>query len=593
MMDEDGPGAIVRIWATWHGPGGGEFSDGTLRVYIDGQDQPAIEGPASKVIDQGLLAGPPLSEGVSPETPYAQRGHNLYLPIPYAKHCKVTYSTDVPVDIGAKTGEALYYQINYRTYNRGVDVESFSMHRLATAKEVVDAVNRALADGAPTAGDDWSKVAIAAELPAGASSEPIRIAGPAAVRSLECRLEADDLEQALRSTILEIVFDDERTVWCPIGDFFGTGYKHSRHQTWYTRVSDDGAMSCAWVMPLERNAVLRFHNVGAQPVRVVDGVLRHSPWQWDDRSLHFCAAWRQLTEADTRGKKDMTGQDAFDVNYVTVRGRGVYVGDALTICNGAAAWWGEGDEKIYVDGETFPSHFGTGTEDYYGYAWCRPEYFSSPFHAQPQGGGNLAGGYSVNSRFRSLDAIPFTKSIQFDMELWHWAGTKVNYAPTTFWYARPGATSNVEPDPATAARPVARVRTDLVPVFRAAGAVEGESLKVIENTGGKWSGDAQLWWIDGNVGDKLVLEFPAETTGRRRVLANVTKAADYAIVQLSVNGAPAEKLDRFHDTVAHDLVDLGACEIKEGSNRLVVEIVGANPKAIPRRMFGLDYIKVE
>ena len=63
------------------------------------------------------------------------------------------------------------------------------------------------------------------------------------------------------------------------------------------------------------------------------------------------------------------------------------MGDTLAVVNGAAAWWGEGDEKIYVDDESFPSHFGTGTEDYYGYAWCRAKSFSSPFHANRKGAG--------------------------------------------------------------------------------------------------------------------------------------------------------------------------------------------------------------
>lgn len=66
MMDAEGPGAVVRIWSTWHGPGGGEFSNGTLRVYIDGQQKPAIEGPIADILDRGALTGPPLSEGVSP-----------------------------------------------------------------------------------------------------------------------------------------------------------------------------------------------------------------------------------------------------------------------------------------------------------------------------------------------------------------------------------------------------------------------------------------------------------------------------------------------------------------------------------------------
>ena len=602
MFDEEGPGSIVRIWATWHGPGGGPFSNGTLRIYIDGQDEPAVEGPTSQVIDQGLLAGTPLSQGVSPETPYAQRGHNLYLPIPYARHCKVTYSTDVLVDKGAREGDALYYQINYRTYNDEVDVESFSMDRLAAAKTVVDATNKILTAGTRDSDENWQSIDTSVVLSAGSSSDALHIEGPGAIRLLQCRIEAMDVEQALRSTILEIAFDGERSVWCPIGEFFGTGYKPRPNMMWYTQVTEQHVMSCSWVMPFERNAVIRVHNLGEQPVKISDGLIRHSGWKWDKRSMHFHASWHQLTGVETRGKKEMNGQNAFDVNYVTVDGEGVYVGDSLTLCNGAAAWWGEGDEKVYVDGESFPSHFGTGTEDYYGYAWCRPEYFSAPFHAQPDGGGNLAGGYSSNIRYRALDAIPFSESIRFDFELWHWADTKINYAPTTYWYARPGAECNVQPDPDTARLPVAREKTDLVPIYKADGAIEGESLQVLEHTGGTisrqqggfgWSGESQLWWRDADNGDRLVLEFEVEKAGRKNVFANLTKAPDYAIVKISINGEAARTLDRFHTSVAHDLIDLGTFELHDGTNRVSIEIVGKNPRALPQRMFGLDFLKVE
>ena len=602
MLDEDGPGCIVRIWATWHGPGGGPFSNGTLRIYIDDQEEPAVEGPVTKIIDQGLLTGPPLSQGVSPKTPYAQRGHNLYLPIPYAKHCKVTYSADVLVDQGGHQGEALYYQINYRTYGEGAEVESFSMERLAAAKPVVDAVNKELANGTRDAGEGWKSFAAGGVLAAGDTSDAIRLVGPGAIRLLQCRIEAGDVEQALRSTVLEVAFDGERTIWCPIGEFFGTGYKLRPHTTWYTRVTEDGVMSCSWVMPFGKGAVIRVHNLGDQPVSISDGLVGYSGWEWDDRSMHFHTSWHQYTEVDTGGKKEMSGLNAFDVNYVTVRGEGVYVGDALALCNGAAAWWGEGDEKVFVDGEAFPSHFGTGTEDYYGYAWCRPENFSAPFHAQPEGGGNLAGGYSNNSRYRALDAIPFSESLRFDMELWHWATTKINYAPTTFWYARPGAECSVQPDSDTAELPIARVKTDLVPLFRVEGAIEGETLKVLERTGGNiteqhggfgWSGESQLWWLDPKIGDKLVLAFEVEKPGRKKVLANLTKAPDYAIVRISVNDQAAKTLDCYHTSVVCDLIDLGSFDLKEGVNRLTVEVTGMNPRAIPKRLFGLDYLKIE
>ena len=602
LHDEEGPGALVRFWATWHGPHGGPFSNGTLRVYIDGAEKPAIEGPAQEVIDQGLLAGGPISQGVSPKTEYAQQGHNLYLPIPYAKHCKVTYSTDVAVDRGAHEGEALYYQINYRTYDKGVEVESFSMDRLKAAKGEIDEANKQL-EAAKIDDSGLEVVKADGEIAPNSSLESLTISGPGAIRSLRLKLDAGDIEQALRSTVLEIKFDGERTVWAPVGDFSGMGYKVREFKTWYTGAEKDGTIHCKWVMPFAKEAVITLHNVGDQPVKVASAEVKHGDWNWDDRSMHFHSTWRQYTDVATRGvDRKMDGEDAFDVNYVEAKGQGVYVGDTLTLCSGAAAWWGEGDEKIYVDGESFPSHFGTGTEDYYGYAWCRPEFFTAPFHAQPEGGGNLVGGYSTNSRYRSLDAIPFTKSLKFDMEIWHWANTKMNYAPTTFWYARPGAKANVEPLPEDAALPVARVKTDVVPAFRVVGAIEGESLKVAEVSGGKaapqpggfgWSDEQQLWWVDGAAGDKLVLEFDAEKAGKQKVTAGLTKAPDYAIVKLSVNGKPARTLDRYAESVGHSPEELGVFNLKDGANQLTIEIVGSNPNAQPRRMFGIDYLKVE
>jgi hypothetical protein len=123
----------------------------------------------------------------------------------------------------------------------------------------------------------------------------------------------------------------------------------------------------------------------------------------------------------------------------------------LSLHNGAAGWWGEGDEKIFVDAEVFPSHFGTGTEDYYGYSYGNAASFEAPFHAQPRGKGNNAVAYTTNTRTRGLDAIPFDKSLRLDMELWHWASTKLTCAVATHWYATQDSTCNVFSDVAAAA----------------------------------------------------------------------------------------------------------------------------------------------
>jgi hypothetical protein len=608
MLDAEGPGAVVRFWGTWHGPRKDgrlqPFSNGTLRVYLDDQPTPAIEGPVADLISGGELVGPPLSESVSPDTPYERRGHNLYLPIPYRKHCKITYESDGIIDFGAQRGEALYYQINYRTYDRSAEVVSFRREQLEELTPLVEKVGQKLLSSGRTETPPLSTARLDLELPPGKGPVSfLQGEGPGAIYQLTVRLEADDLAQALRSTVLAVHFDGEQTVWCPVGDFFGIGYHVRPYRSWYTEVTKDGTMRSYWVMPHEESCQVTLHNLGPEPVHV-KATAHIGQYDWDDRSMHFHASWRQYTKIDTGPNKDQTGKGALDVNYVEIRGQGKVVGDTLTVYNGINAWWGEGDEKIFIDGEDFPSHVGTGTEDYYGYAWCRPEYFQSPFHAQPCGDGNLAGGFSVNSRYRVLDALPFTKSIKLDMELWHWRNTKMNFAPATFWYGRPGAKGNVKPDPDSAALPVAKKRSDVVDVVRVPGAIEGETLKIVERTGGtaevqdglqfRWSGDKQLWWRGGEPGDRLVLEVPVKEAGKYRVTANLTKAVDYGIVKMTLAGQPAgDALDRYATAVSHDAIELGRFQLERGPNRLEVQIAGANDKALKRYMFGLDYLKLE
>jgi len=130
LFDSNGPGAIVRYWMTFAGAGA---SEGTLRIYIDYELQPVVEDSVLKVLSGELLAEEPLSTSVSPKTDYQRRGHNLYLPLPYAKHCKITYECD-SVIIGEKRRKpSVYYNINYRTYKEGTQVESFSREILNRA----------------------------------------------------------------------------------------------------------------------------------------------------------------------------------------------------------------------------------------------------------------------------------------------------------------------------------------------------------------------------------------------------------------------------------------------------------------------------
>jgi hypothetical protein len=460
MFDSDGPGAIVRFWVTvalYQG-------NGTLRIYLDHNPVPVLEGEVLKLMSGGGLVDAPLSTSVSDLTDYLQRGHNLYLPIPYSQHCKITYESEgVSDQPGGVTGEAFYYNINYRTYTENVSVASFSIEDLSSYAGELNLVQTRLSHYDNTLPEniqsqEHKKITLSPEQVA-----EIELEGTKAIRQIKIKLNTEEIEQALRSTVLEIQFDGKQTVWCPVGDFFGTGYKISPYKTWYAQVDEDGSMECSWVMPFSTSGKIGLKNYGSQNVTIEEFTVKTTDYDWTDRSMYFGAGWREddriATRHKAKGNNDIE-DEMFDVNYVSLIGKGVLVGNGVVLFNTTDAWWGEGDEKIFVDGEKFPSHFGTGTEDFYGYAWSNLNNFSHPFIAQPDGAGAMASGYVSNMRFRSLDAIPFKQSLRFDMEIWHQASTTINHAPVSFWYMFPEGETNLKPAPEQAASPVALSRLD-------------------------------------------------------------------------------------------------------------------------------------
>jgi len=133
-----------------------------------------------------------------------------------------------------------------------------------------------------------------------------------------------------------------------------------------------------------------------------------------------------------------------DWHIATLEGMGQQVGTLLDVENPpGTSWWGEGDEKVYVDGEAFPSLFGTGTEDYFGFAWSTPETFAHAYHAQTRAPGDGFGGLFSMNRFLVIDPVPFARSLRFDLEIWHWSDTAIAADALLYWYARPGARDDV------------------------------------------------------------------------------------------------------------------------------------------------------
>jgi hypothetical protein len=125
-----------------------------------------------------------------------------------------------------------------------------------------------------------------------------------------------------------------------------------------------------------------------------------------------------------------------DKNYVILDtvGSGHYLGCNLSVLQTTMGWWGEGDDMIYVDGETSPSLHGTGSEDYFSDGWGMRQ-DQHPFYGCPlQEEDFQPGSKATVYRFHVPDPIPFKKSIRVTIEHGHANDRTDDYSSVVYWY---------------------------------------------------------------------------------------------------------------------------------------------------------------
>jgi len=425
LLDAAGPGAVVRLWSA--------TPAGTLRMFIDDDPRPVVEAPTAD-----LLSGR-VAPFYAPLAHVVARGYNLYFPFPYAKRCVITVDTLVSPDpFTGRPMAKLYHQIGYRTYPPAAAgrVRPASPAELARAGGEIARVAAALQDRAPRRAATTAReiaiptAAVSAARPSVTTLDAPRGGGRITELTLVTGERAPD---TLRATWLAIAFDGEETARAPLVDFFGTGPGLAPYRSLPMQVSSDGALVCRFPMPFRKRAVITLSHTGAGTVEV-GGKVSLAAAPFDDRTMLFHARWHPRELVPTRPQRDW--------HVGTLTGDGWLVGTVLDAENPpGTGWWGEGDEKIRIDGEAFPSWFGTGTEDYFGYAWSTTETFAHAYHAQTRApAGSFPGVYSMN-RFHVLDPIPFSRSLRFDFEIWHWSATTLAVDATLYWYASPTSRS--------------------------------------------------------------------------------------------------------------------------------------------------------
>lgn len=418
LFDRKGPGVVNRIWMTTNN------KRGKLRFYIDGSAEPALVLPAYDMSTFPVADVPGLVMNHTHYNPDVSGvgGNTFYIPIPYKSHCRITLEEDPEAP-----GAAHYYHIGYRDYPAGTDMETFSMAGLKAVTPLLQQASAELCNPSEIPGAS----AVSASL---ASGEALELpAGNMAVTSISIKLDdkADNAiyQQWMKDTRIQLTFDGRTTVDCPLAYFFSGGDGAPEVNCQYFYSDGKGCMGSRWIMPYAREASLRLEGPEAMKAQVEVSTV---PFKRDKNTLYFHTTVKQEDAIPVSPNYD--SDDNLDWNFATIDGRGVYVGDLLSLLNHCPDWYGEGDEKIYVDYEYFPSFMGTGTEDYYNCSWAPVVPFLTPYGGAPRADEPSSHGWNAFLRVRNSDAIPFEYQLRYDLEMLSWHPGTVDYTAVAFWY---------------------------------------------------------------------------------------------------------------------------------------------------------------
>ncbi len=429
MAEMDGPGCIWRIWSA--------NPQGMIRFYFDGAAAPSLE------LDFNELFSGQVTPFVRPLV-WQRRvvlggnnpASNSYLPIPFATSCRIT----------ADKAHNQYYHIGYSIFPKTRNVVTFprelSAEQVKALDRVVALLSKAGADPQPA--PDLSVAQGVATIEPGDTAILAELTGPAVVHQFEAKL-ATSQRWGRRTSLLEIFWDgaERLAVQAPVADFFGDAWAESPYESLPMGITEKMDYSY-FRMPFAESALIRVTNHGRKTVGISYRIA-YRPGPIPPHAGRFHARWR----------RDRTSAD-FDYPILQCEGAGRFVGLVLFPHNIVGGWWGEGDEKVYVDGEKFPSTFGTGSEDYFGDAWGI-RHFVNPFHGCPS---LEEAPHQSCYRWHIADSIPFAASLKLTIENYTALRTEPvrnDYSSMAYWYQLPGGSDFFQDVPPSSLVPQGRV----------------------------------------------------------------------------------------------------------------------------------------
>jgi hypothetical protein len=254
----------------------------------------------------------------------------------------------------------------------------------------------------------------------------------------------------------------------------------------------------------------------------------------------------------------------FDFPILETDGVGRLVGCVLNIDCPREQWWGEGDHKIRIDREAFPSILGTSTSGYFGnIKGLRP--FRMPLHGATR---VEPIGKSSAYRWQTGDCVNFRKSLQFTLENWQYdRADDVYYNAVAYWYGQPGAPARFE-----------RVSEETlqVPGVRIPGAVEIEGNIVGDGWGHpfkqKYAGGFELSGKLASVitsSEPVPVDIPWSRAGTYRLRLRVLPGRSFETVTVTyTDGTPIGTVE--YDRKSEGEYPVGEITLEPGKTRVLV-----------------------
>ena len=420
LAEMDGPGCIQRLHfphSEYGVPGLLGRKGEHIRIYLDGQQKPALDVPLEDVF-YGKLEGFP-----KPLADEALGGHYCYVPIPYRKSCKVVVDGS----------EVKFYQIVYRTFPTDKGIVTFTnppteLQRKALAKAVKAWTScgdlAALGVGNYGPGEVETHFA----LKAGESLDYALPQGEHLVRALRLKIKPEQLENA-NSARLQITWDDAKqpAVDLPLDYFFCQAKKSIPFRSLLVG-NKDGVWYNFMPMPYRKSAKLTIK--AAKPLEAALSLLTASIAEKPGDVGYLHAVYNESLPTQT-GKFHP---------YLKRQGRGRFIG-AYLVTDGQneskLPTWLEGDEQFTCDGEL--RIHGTGTEDGFNCGWYAvPGRLNGP-GVTPLSGFPVYrkdGERNVAAAFRwyLTDPVSYDKSIDAELEHGGTNDVNANYRTAAFFY---------------------------------------------------------------------------------------------------------------------------------------------------------------